>query len=758
MNATSDAVLQDIQGYYLLNASDGSARLNLTVVSDWWNLAENVREDMFMGIWELDEAQPRFNYTIGTQGYFVIDPSPVRDRWEGEWSVEHSTYRYPASISVTLDGANYTIDLFEGSMWKHNLRWRRYETITLSNGTTLEVDEQGRWKAAYQWSGLDVQLEDMNIYKRHTVWGELYRWMLTDLNVYSIRSIWDLVVGTPEWGMWGVRAFDVVPETGAVDLDADLTTTDDQYFVRRIHQGSDLWNKTEDRMYVELVWDPNASMIDDEMHIGAWMGKVHVLWSFEWSETYIWYYASNMSNVDAATIQQINGTLRDSVTGLPNPGFWDIAHMIENVTWADILARAEREHWDWIKNNENEWEWMWFGTQQDFTTGWIEDNLKQKAGIGLRYEFAGLSLYNNTEQTHFFMPTNVGNITFVTPGEAFGNTNSTDDMIVSGNETITFGVTYDDVNGTLFPFNEERSMWGWWDGMVHGADFEAPDFSKRPTESTIDEMSFAIHFNASVTDDELNNEASMKIDQSIGNWELGPDVIDGRQQNESGTMVYLRGNDVLLNRSLAINYYVTAFTGIAWEVKDEVGSSVNNNNVTESSSFDVASKLANVSFASVKLGSIYDWSKPVAVNDTIRTLNVTSKTAPLGAFKASFESDSGKSSAGFDISAMMYFLSVGFPRWDGYAIYNDPEVSFLISRGALAPPGGGFLAQNWWIIVLVGSVAAVAVVLVVFRTRVKSGLLRLRRSIGSTLRRGKGAKGSSPGKSPEIQQGPKGLG
>jgi hypothetical protein len=761
MNATSDAVLQDVQGYYLMNASD-YARLNLTLVDNWWNSTESVRENVFRDVWELEDAQPRFNITINMQEYFVIDPSPVMDRWDGEHTIEHNTYRYPESLSVTLGGTNYTIDLFDGSMWKHDLRWRRYETLTLSNGTTLEVDEQGRWKPAYQVQidaeTLDIQLKDMNIYKRHIVWGEVYRWMLTDLNVYSIRSIWDLVVGTPEWGMWGVRAFDIVPDTGAVDLDGDLTTTGDQYFVRRIHEGSDLWNKTEDRMFVELVWDPNASMIDDEMHIGAWMGKVHVLWSFEWNETYIWYYASNMTNVDSAALQQINGTLRDSVTGLPNPGYWDIAHMIENVTWADILARAEREHWDWIKDNENEWEWFWFGTQQDFMTSWIENSSRQMAGIGLRYEFAGLSLYNNTEQTHFFMPKNVGNITFLTPGEAFGDMNATGEMIVSKNETVTFGVTYNDVNGTLFPFSEERSMWGWWDGMIHGADFDAPDFMKKPTESNVDEMSFAIHFSANVTDDELNNEASMKIDQSVGDWELDHDVIDGRQQNVSDTMVYLRGNDVLLNRSLAINYYVTAFSGIAWDVRDEKGSSVNNNNVTESSRFDVASKLANASFATVKLGSVYDWSKPVAVNDTIRTLNVTSKTTPVGAFKASFESESGKSSAGFDISAMMYFLSVGFPRWDGYAIYNDPEVSFLISTGALAPPQGDFLAENWWIFVFIGSVAAVAVVLVVFRARVKTGLLRLRRSIGSALHRGKGAKGPSPEKTPEIQPGQKGLG
>jgi len=732
MNATSDAVLYDT-GYYLINASD-SSRLNLGLVNDWWPLSKSVRRDFFRdkGLWELEECRPRYNITLNGQEYFVIDPSPIVDRWDGEWTIEEgrNTYRYPDYIDVTLGGTTYTIDLFEGGWWRNDLRWRRYETIILTGGTTLEVEEQHRWKPAYRvqigTDVLDIQLEEMNIYKRHTMWGEIYRWMLTDLNVHSVRSIWDVVVGTPQWGMWGIRAFDIVPDTGAVDLDGDLTTTDDQYFVRRIHAGSDLWNHTENRMFVELIWDPNASMFGDEMHIGAWMGKVHVSWRFEWNETYIWYYPSNMSTVNPATMQQINATLVDSTTGLPNPGYWDIAHMAKNSTWADILARAEREHWDWIEDNTNEWEWIWFGTQQDYMTSWIENNTWQMAGIGLRYELAGLCLYNNTEKTHFFMPKSVGNITFVTPGEAFGNANATGDMVVPGNETVTFGFTCSEINGTLFPHSEQRSMWGWWDKMIHGADFDAPDFTKKPTESTVDEMSLAIHFSANATEDsELNNEASMKIDQHIGNWELEHNVIDGRQQNVSGNMVYLKGNDVLLNRSLAINYYVTAFTGIAWDVKDERGSRVDNNNVTESSSFDVAAKLANVSFASVKLGSTYDWSKPVAVNDTIRTFNITSKTAPIGSFKASFESESGKSSAGFEISAMMYFLSVGFPRWDGYAVYNDPEVAFLISRG-FAPPGGAPVWMQWWFLVLIGSIAAVAVVLVVFRAKIRSAFSRLR--------------------------------
>ena len=47
-------------------------------------------------------------------------------------------------------------------------------------------------------------------------------------------------------------------------------------------------------------------------------------------------------------------------------------------------------------------------------------NFTQDVGVNLRYEFAGLTLFNDTEQTHYFMPNAVGSITFITPGKKFG--------------------------------------------------------------------------------------------------------------------------------------------------------------------------------------------------------------------------------------------------------------------------------------------------------------------------------------------------
>jgi hypothetical protein len=641
---------------------------------------------MFRNEWELQDAYPRYNKTIGGQEYFVIDPSPTMDHWDGEGCVEWNTYRYPESVDITLDGTTYNISLFENFYWKPNLRWRSIETVNLE-GTVYEVEDQWCWKPHYMiqidGQSMEVEFENMNVYKKRTMWGEVYHWMLTDMNVYSLRSTWDIVVGAPEHGMWGLRAFTVVPETGAVDLDGDLSTVGDQYYVRRLHSGYDMWNRTEDRMHVEIIWNPNSSLIDDEIHVSAWMGKVHSEWVFAWNETYVWYFASNASVVSPSAMAQINATLVNSMSGLPNAGYWDIAHMARNATWADLLAKAEEEGWDWVKDNKHEWDWLWFGTQQDYMTSWEDVSGTEKAGIGLRYEFAGLSLHNGTEQTHFFIPENVTSIRLVSPGEAFGNTNATGEMFVPLNATIDFGVAYENVTGTLFPYKEDCSMWGWWDGLVHGNDFNEPNFMNKPTRATVDEMAFEVHFSANLAEDGEagNNNASMKIDQHIGEWELPPYVIDGRKETSNNVTTFLMGNDVLADRSLAINYYVTAFTGLAWEVMDETGTSLDNNNVTESSVFDVAARLANVSFASVRLGSTYNWYKPVTANDTIRTFNVTSKTTPIGTMEASFQSESGKSSTGFEISAKMHFLSVEFPRWDGYAVYNDPELVFHTFKG-----------------------------------------------------------------------------
>ena len=480
--------------------------------------------------------------------------------------------------------------------------------------------------------------------------------------------------------MWGIKAYKVVESSGAVDLDGDATSSSDQYFVRRVHSGTEEQTSTTKRMMVNIDWNPSDSLVGDDIQLNAWMGQLQVNWTSQWSESYVWYHASDMSPVETDEMLQIRNIIVNSETQQPNPGYWDIAHMVRNQTWEDVLAQAEANNWDWINSNQNSWNWLWFGTDQNYNVDVLQDGMLTTAGVDLKYEFAGLNVLNGTAQTHYFMPKSVSDVSFVTPGEAYGDYSASGSMMLPLNSNIDFGVTYTDVNGTLFPYSDQRSMWGWWDKPIYGYDFNAPNLMNKPTDASTDYLKFVVHFAGNQTEDQYNS-ASMKIDQWVGDWNLPADVVDGRTQNSSGVMVPLVGNEVLQNRSLAVNYYVTASTSMGWTVKDDFGSSVNNNDVTNSSEFNVASQLNDVNFASVKLGSTYDWGKPTTVTDQIRTFNVTSQTTSIENFQSSYQSDAGKSSTGFDISSSMYFLTQGFPHWDGYSIYNDPEVSVMVSKG-----------------------------------------------------------------------------
>jgi hypothetical protein len=683
MNATTASILRDDDGYYLVNASNHN-RIDIQLVDDWWgNIPSQIRNQVFTN--QLSDYYPRFNITINGIEYFVMDPSPVTDRWSGEWSSQNAMYRYPNTLSITLDGLTYDINLYQNVYsWNNNITIAQLNTINIGS-TSYDLDDQYNWKPSYQVTinneSLQIQMENMNIYKTHQSCGNIYTWKLTDLGIQTTSQVNNLIVGTPQFGMWGIKAYKTVDNTGAVDLDGNTANASDQYFVRKIHSGTDAQTQTTKRMVVETNWNPDATKVGDDIHLNAWMGQLQVTWTSQWSESYIWYHASDMSPVSSQEMAQISDIIVNSETQQPNPGYWDLAYMVRNQTWNDVLAQAKANNWDWINSNTNEWNWLWFGTDQNYNVNVLQDGKQSMAGVDLKYEFAGINVLNGTTQTHYFMPKTVGEVTFVTPGQAYGNNDASGNITLPLDSKIDFGVTYGDVNGTLFPYSGQRSMWGWWDQPIFGSDFNVPNLMSKPTTSSIDELAFTVHFSGSQTESQYNT-ASMKIDQRVGDWNLPADVIDGREQNSSGVMVPLMGNEILQNRSLALNYYVSASTSMGWSVKDDNGANVNNNDITNSSQFNVASALSDVTFASVKLGSTYDWGKPTTATDQIRTFNVTSQTTSIQNFQSSYQSGAGKSSTGFDISSSMYFLTQCFPRWDGYSIYNDPEVSVMVSKGA----------------------------------------------------------------------------
>jgi hypothetical protein len=89
------------------------------------------------------------------------------------------------------------------------------------------------------------------------------------------------------------------------------------------------------------------------------------------------------------------------------------------------------------------------------------------------------------------MPKSVGNVTFVTPGHAFGNMDASGSMVLPLNANIDFGVAYTDVSGTLFP-RMLNVQWGWWDRPIYGQDFNAPNLMNKPTTATIDQLAFDV--------------------------------------------------------------------------------------------------------------------------------------------------------------------------------------------------------------------------------------------------------------------------
>ncbi len=252
--------------------------------------------------------------------------------------------------------------------------------------------------------------------------------------------------------------------------------------------------QTEKRMQVDTVWNPNSAKVGDEIHLKAWMGQLQVRFTSQWSEEYLWYHASDMTGISTQEMAQIKNVIVNSETQKANPGYWDIAYMVRNQSWADVLDQAKANNWDWISSNTNEWNWLWFGTDQNYNVNVISGDKVGNGGIDLKYEFAGLNLLNGTSQTHYFMPKSVGTVTFVTPGQAFGNMAASGSMILPLNAKIDFGVAYSDVNGTLFPYDAQRSMWGWWDRPIYGSDFNAPNLMNKPTIASIDQLAFDVHF------------------------------------------------------------------------------------------------------------------------------------------------------------------------------------------------------------------------------------------------------------------------
>jgi hypothetical protein len=132
---------------------------------------------------------------------------------------------------------------------------------------------------------------------------------------------------------YGVK--DLVIDPGTFPYEGLADTVNNLTMIRRaaIRDGDEL-------LGLPIVGVPLTAWIDME-------GSPEVA---AWNETYIWYYASNMSTVSHATLSIIKNTLIDSTTGNPKPGYWEISRMAQNSTWEDLKAQAKKEGWDWFQS------------------------------------------------------------------------------------------------------------------------------------------------------------------------------------------------------------------------------------------------------------------------------------------------------------------------------------------------------------------------------------------------------------------------
>ncbi|MGD9395400.1 MAG: hypothetical protein PVJ05_03135 [Candidatus Thorarchaeota archaeon] len=508
------------------------------------------------------------------------------------------------------------------------------------------------------------------IYQVGSVEGQAYIYTLTPIESVTFKNYHELIVGNPRWDCWGIRTWSESESNNALDLDGDLSTTDDQYYVLSEYHSTDTYYSEWTRMWVNLMWDPNGTIFGDEMHTNSWMGVETYSWSYQWEETFYWFHADDLTPVGSAEWDTINNTIFDA-EGLPRAGYWDIAHMARNVTWEDILAEAEANGWDWFDQGEQEWTWLSFGVGQHYG---VESETGYNS-IDLRYEYSGLMIWedanNNSvmeayltdpgdgELTHYFIPDSVGSVSFVTPGLSFGVPDPSGYVVVGVEDEITWGVTFSDINGTTFPFNA-YAYWDWYGGVVTGSDLQT--FDERPTKVMIDELSFLVHFQGFINETEgaTSNYASLKVDNTVGQWDV--DLIGGIANLEE--------------KSLALNYLADVSTS---QFKVEEGG-IDQEQTIVSDSFEIGDNSAR--FAEMIIGGVtYEWAA-----DPYTAYNVTSQTTPFSTFTSAFQSESGQSATSWSFTSTQYYVSIGFPYWDGYYVYQDPIfVGYISNTGN---PGG----------------------------------------------------------------------
>jgi len=697
-----------VPGYEYVLTSSGE---EFTHNSTWRAVFHNItlsNGTFFYSAWEHPNIWPTdvTNWEIDT--FYMIDIYGVEHWWYG-WDEYTSDVIVVTNVTgdpwgggtFWFEGADVPVLRYNVTQWdwdgwtwfmsKHeeDSIWPQfYEFIQAGNGTIYEIVPLHYTPESYRYNFPSWQFysngvwynisgrSDM-IYKAYRFEGYSKKLDYAPLPVTVITTQDVLITGAPEWGMWDADLWTINPETGALDLDGNLDTTADQFFIEEFHSSTDIYNITHEYLDVSIYWEPDNSSWADEFYLHSFTGMVTFNWIFSWVEYYIWTKASTGETLTAAEFDAVKNILFDQ-WGNPKPGYWGVSWLAENFTSADLVQRAIEEGWDWVPDNSREWSWLWWELDEHYSSEISNGTHSELMDINLAYEYAGMFAWEDedddnfmdvsseslgdAEMSHYWMPIDVESVSFVTPGEAFGNFNSTDTMLLDVNDTIDFGVTFTNVTGMVFPFGQ-FSYWDWYDGKYHGSDFST--FNERPTECTTEEFSLVVHFTG-IVNETGSNIAQVKFDITIGDWDI--DTPGGRS--------------VIEGVSLAVAFYSDLSIvsggggGATASYLDDYSQVLSNDVASPSSNYTMTSGVSSVALMSLG-GAPYSWTKNASQQCT-----VDAQTVPIAAVSAIYVSGGGGTATTFSISSEQFYTLIGFKWWDGWAVSVDPIFVAYVSPGS----------------------------------------------------------------------------
>ncbi|MDF1539498.1 MAG: hypothetical protein P1Q69_11415, partial [Candidatus Thorarchaeota archaeon] len=475
------------------------------------------------------------------------------------------------------------------------------------------------------------------------------------------RMLWSpahFVLGN--YSLWEPQRW-AITDDGAIDLDGNVFTTEDQYFVKRTGFFDSWGNLTVEGMYVGVAFDPSPGNAGDEFWSESWMGVATLEVEFNANETFYWYHANDFSLLNSTEVEEVQEVMWADVAGdIPSPGYDWVSWLSKNRT-IELSAITGLE--------DNYWKSSWFawGTQQAFQVATSESS---RTWASFKAEYAGLLIFNDLdpdgagplepnmapdfdvsegnvvtdEVTHVVLIDEIDSVTLRRP---FGATNNTGDVVVNPDTEVTFGISIYNVEVSIYPLQVEnsdglRGPWAFRESYEGALGLNSTNFDYWITHATIEELAFDITFNIDMVEydpedeERWNHVVAFKVDQKIGNWTL--DEFD---------------DSVLDDRSLAVNFFAvlgtataTVYTAGEQPVIDTNGGSL------QADYYQFGA--ANSPFANVSMGGLpYYWA-----GDGYSLEHISgSSTAPIGAFSLMFESESGSTIARFKVDASMLFMT-----------------------------------------------------------------------------------------------------